>query len=237
MGLIKQPNGYYQARLTGADGKVHSLVFPTRRAAQEQLAEWKLEKRDGTLGRNADRNMTVSEFFDEWYRDVSAETAKATQSGWRKTQKQYFRDFISPVIGNFRMRIISPQMIKRIFIEMTAKEKSPQTQRLVYATLKKMLGDAVENYQYLSVNPVLRKLRPQVPILEAAHLNLAQVKLLLQHVEGKKYGLAIWIQLYLGLRVGELIALQWADVDVQAGRIHIRRTFVGKTGLFRDYPS
>lgn len=236
MGLIKQPNGNYQARIRGADGQLLTEVFATRRAAEEQLAKWKIEKRDGILGRNADRSMTVGEFFEEWYADVSAETAKAVQSGWRKTQKQYFRDFIKPVIGHARMRAVTPQMIKRIFIEMTAKEKSPQTQRLVYATVKKMFGDAVENYQYLTVSPVLRKLRPQVPVMEAPHLNLAQVKELLEHVEDKKYGLAIWIQLFLGLRVGELIALRWSDIDLQEGRIHIRRTYVGKTGLFREYP-
>src|SRR4051812_6930333 len=49
-------------------------------------------------------------------------------------------------------------------------------------------------------------------------------------------GPAIWGQLFLGLRVGELIALRWSDVDLDDGRIHIRRTWVTKTGLFRDYP-
>jgi integrase len=50
------------------------------------------------------------------------------------------------------------------------------------------------------------------------------------------YGLAIWLQLYLGLRAGELIALKWEDLDLETGRVTIRRTFVKKTGAFRDYP-
>ena len=62
------------------------------------------------------------------------------------------------------------------------------------------------------------------------------MKALLSHTEDKKYGLAIWIQIYLGLRVGELIALRWEDIDLETGRIHIRRTYVTKTGLFREYP-
>ncbi len=36
------------------------------------------------------------------------------------------------------------------------------------------------------------------------------------------------------------MALRWEDVDLDfrnnVGRIHIRRTYVSKTGLFRDYP-
>ena len=58
----------------------------------------------------------------------------------------------------------------------------------------------------------------------------------MQHVETERYGLPIWIQIYLGLRIGELMALRWEDIDLEVGRIHIRRTFVSKTGLFRDYP-
>jgi integrase len=56
------------------------------------------------------------------------------------------------------------------------------------------------------------------------------------HVENRKYGLAIWIQIYLGLRAGDLVALRWEDVDLEAGRIHIRRAAVKKTGIVRDYP-
>jgi integrase len=56
-----------------------------------------------------------------------------------------------------------------------------------------------------------------VPIKEARHFNLSEVRTLLLHVEDKPYGLAIWLQLYLGLRVGELQALTWTDVDLTEG--------------------
>lgn len=236
MGLINQPNGHIQARIIGVDGKVHSEVFPTKREAAERLAEWKRKKRDRILGRSSERTLTVTEFFEEWFLDISQETAQELQSGWRKTQKQYFRDFIQPVLGSYRLRAVTPQMVKRVFIQMTNLGKAPQTQRLVYATLKKMFGDAIENYQYLTTNPVLKKLKPSVPEKEAPHLNIHQVKSLLSYVKGKKYGLAIWTQIFLGLRVSELIALKWEDIDLEAGRIHIRRTYVTKTGLFRPYP-
>lgn len=44
------------------------------------------------------------------------------------------------------------------------------------------------------------------------------------------------MQLYLGLRVGELQALRWEDVDLDSGRVTIRRNFIRKTDRFRDYP-
>ncbi len=139
-------------------------------------------------------------------------------------------------MGSVQLRVVTPQMVKRVFTEMAKRGKSPQTQVLVYATLKKMFGDAVENYLYIVSNPVLKKLRPAVPEKEAAHLNLAQTKTLLEHVRNRPYGIAIWIQLYLGLRYAELRALKFSDIDFDEGRITIRRTFIMKTGLVREYP-
>ena len=236
MAISKLPNRKYQARVISLDGRVLTQVFETRRAAQEKVSFWKHEKLNGTIGRVADNSLTVSEFFQEWFQDISGESAKELQSGWRAQQEQYFRTYINPVIGNMRLRLVTPQMIKRVLINMTTLGKSPQTQRLVFATMKKMFGDAVENYQYLGANPVLRKLKPATVLMEAKHLNLLQVKKLLQYSEHRTYGLAIWIQIYLGLRMGELVALRWEDVDLDVGRIHIRRTYVTQTGLFRDYP-
>ena len=68
------------------------------------------------------------------------------------------------------------------------------------------------------------------------HLNLEECRQLLLHVKGKRYGLAIWVQLYLGLRFGEIAALRWQDVDITTGKATIRRTFVKASGKFRECP-
>lgn len=236
MAIRKLPSGNFQARLQGPDGKIVSGVFATRLEAQQQVLTWKSQKEKHAMETKSTRSLSVNEYFEEWFRDSSCETAKEFQSGWRERQYQYYRDYISPVIGTIKLREVVPAQIKRVFTKMAKMDRAPQTQRLVHATMRKMFGDAVENYQYLTFNPVLKKLKPVVPVHEAKHLNLTQVKALLTHVEDKKYGLAIWLQLYLGLRAGELIALKWEDIDLETGRVTIRRTFVKQQGVFRDYP-
>lgn len=236
MPILKRRNGHYQARLVGRDGKIICKTFPNRRDAEVQLLEWRQEKHEGTLGTQALMQITVEDFFHEWFRDVNAEVHETQATGWRALQKQFYRDYIGPVLGKCQLRAVTPQLAKRVLNEMAKVGRAPQTQRLVYATMRKMFGDAVENYQYLTFNPIIRKIKPTVPIKEAKHLNLGQLTRLLEFSADKKYGLAIWIQLYLGLRAGELMALRWEDVDLEVGRIHIRRTYVKKTGFFREYP-
>jgi integrase len=135
-----------------------------------------------------------------------------------------------------RLRDVKPLHVKRVLIEMAKLGKSDQMRLHVFVLMRKMFGEAIETYQYLTFNPVIRKLKPKPVRKEAKHLNLDETKTLLTHVDGKKYGLAIWLQLYLGLRVGELQALRWEDIDLNFGRVTIRRTYVRKMNRFRDYP-
>jgi integrase len=62
------------------------------------------------------------------------------------------------------------------------------------------------------------------------------MKRLLRAVEGKHYELGVWIQLFAGFRIGEVQALRWEDLDLEAGAISVRRTFVRKRNCIRDCP-
>jgi len=235
MAVVKLSNGKFQAKIAILDGRQISRVFETRHLAEEQLAIWKREKREGKQ-HSIYRPPTLDDYFAEWFADVSQERSKENESGWRAVQLQQYRKYVKPFLGRIKLNAITPHIVKKVLNEMAAQGRAPQTQAHVYVLMRKMFGDAVENFQYLQFNPAIRKLRPEVPVKEARRLNLEQIKQLLIHVEGKKYGLAIWLQLYLGLRCGELQALRWEDVDLTDRRVHIRRTYVKKTGKFRDYP-
>jgi integrase len=41
-----------------------------------------------------------------------------------------------------------------------------------------------------------------------------------------KYGYILAANLYLGLRGGELLALQWKDIDLEAGTIYVSKTLI-----------
>jgi len=236
MAISKRANGHYQARVMGPDGRVRAQTFPTKKEALLQERVWKQQKWDGVLGSSADRYLTLNEFFEEWHKDVTEESPVHLQSGWRKAQKQLYDAYVRPQIGGLRLKEIRPPHVKRVLNEMAKLGKSEQTRVHVFGILRKMFGDAMEIYQYATFNPALKKLKPSIPVIEAKHLNLEQAKSLLAHANGKRYGLAIWIQLYLGLRAGELQALRWEDVDLEMGRITIRRTYIRKTEVFREYP-
>jgi integrase len=236
MAIIKQKSGTYQARIQDRNGRILSCVFRTKSEAEAQERKWKDQKKHGAMGGNLSKQLTLDEFFAEWFFDLKAETRANHCSGWRTLQLRLYQRHVSPLLGTYRMHDINPQMVKRVLSEMATKGLAEATQYHVFSLLRKMFRDAIENYQYLTFNPVLRKIKPRIPLKEARHLRVDQIQKLLVHVQHRPYGLAIWIQFYMGLRVGELQALRWEDIDLETGRLSIRRTFIRKTNLFRDYP-
>ncbi len=238
MAVIKLKNGKYQAKLLGADGNVLSRVFTTKREAQEQDQKWKLQKRKGDLAPVWASKITVGEFFHEWWSAVQYQASP----GWRECQLQFFEKYIRPVIGDMKLSMVTPQAVSLVMGKIVAAKKSEQTQLHVYNLLKKMYRDAEELFQLETRSPVLRTLRPKVPRKEAKYLSVDQLKTLLEYVIGKDYDLAIWTQALLGLRVSELIALKWSDVDLDRGIVLICSSYSRKdswatgTKTFRDRP-
>jgi integrase len=234
MPVHKLPSGRFQARATGPAGESLSATFDQRLEAQEQLLKWKRDKREGRKPVRPD--CRFHEFFDRWYERASTGRADKFQSGWRESQLQYFNDYFGPVLGSLMLREVRPHHIEDVLHRMAVRGKAPATQRLVYATMKKVFSDAIELYDCLSENPVKQRLRPAVPTKEAPHLSYDQSVRLLRYVDGKRHGLAIWLQLGLGLRVGEVLALRWEDLDLEGSRVFVRRAYVRRTNQIRDYP-
>lgn len=66
-----------------------------------------------------------------------------------------------------------------------------------------------------------QRIRPQIPVL-----SVTEEQKMLSYLAGHRstYNLGLQICLLTGIRIGELCALKWGDVDLQSGIISIRRT-------------
>jgi integrase len=175
------------------------------------------------------RNKSVQEFLSEWirHRDVS--------DGWRISQDQMLRDYIAPAIGSRKMTSICPMDISNVLSHMASMGRGPQTRRHVYNILRKMFSDAVEN-DLLLKSPVKRQHCPKIPKRHRTYLKPEDARKLLVESRNSPYGAAIWLGVLSGLRPGEIIALQWDSVDLELGKIQIRRDYKKKVRRIEDNP-
>jgi len=230
--IKKDGSKSYQVRLRGSDGFWITDTFERKLDAKAFEVEAKHKQYQGNFVISLKRELTLNQYWQQWKESGRLNVTE----GWKRTQEQMLNDYIAPSLGEKKVSAISPVQIAQVLKSLQDKGRSAQTSRHVFNLLHKMFRDAVEDFQLLNFNPVLRKLKPRIASKERKHLRVEQSLHLLNAVAGEKYELAVWLGLVAGLRVGEIQALKWQNVDLDQGIIHIRGTYARKEKCFRDYP-
>jgi integrase len=108
--------------------------------------------------------------------------------------------------------------------------RSPGTISNALTPLREMLGHAVE-WEYIAANPAAGVRRPRPQHREMQILDAEQIRTLLDGVDkdGDYFLPREWRTFILcaattGMRLGELLALRWGDVDWQNRRLWVRRS-------------
>lgn len=155
-----------------------------------------------------------------WLEQVVCSTVKrSTYSFYHGIMKRY----ILPSLGNMRMDAITTACVQYFIDDLNKKGLKAGTVCGIAGVLKRVLDDAVSK-RVLLVNPgkgviLPKKEAPRSKVLEKT----SQQRLELE-AEKARHGLSVMLALYTGMRIGEICALRWQDVDLEAGIIHVHRT-------------
>lgn len=113
------------------------------------------------------------------------------------------------------------------------------TVRGYHRLISSILSKAVK-WGYIPFNPAVNAELPKLETKEAAHLDEAEARRLLQMLQNEhiKYRAAITFDLLSGLRRGELLGLRWSDVDFDNEAITIVQTssYAKGKGIYTDTP-
>ena len=138
--------------------------------------------------------------------------------------ESYIRVHLKPALGDVQLRDLTPRLLQQYYNYKAESEGlAPKTIVNINLFLHKALTYAVTE-GYINSNPAAsinlsRGNKPQIEILtrdEQARLIRASYR--------HRYGVFVRLVLFTGLRLGELLGLQWGDLDIQSGMLHIQRT-------------
>ena len=179
----------------------------------------------------------LGDFCDVYYKEYAERYLKtSTLASIRTTIKIY----IKPLLGNKRITKISRVDIQKWVNKITDTGKRPKTVQNHYQNLRQIMNYAVD-MDVIDENPCKRIKLPKNTKREISYYGIDEVRDLLKaldSLDNLTLKTAILILLFGGLRKGELLGLNWDDVDFKTNQIHIHRTRMVEAGkgLYEDTP-
>lgn len=165
-------------------------------------------------------SMTVRQYADTWSTGLETSSLKpATVSNYRWILMRY----VLPEVGDVKLVALSPQHVRRLLDTIVGRGVSARTVQLSRAVLRTMLADA-EREQLIHRNVAALVKGPRVERQEVQPWSAEEAARFLASVAEHRLSALFSVGITLGLRKGELLALRWADVDLNGGTLRVHRT-------------
>ena len=239
--------------LQGKPIKKTKTVHGTKKEAEIELAKFVADVQNGMVIEG--KSLKFTDFVEIWKRDYGSKERAPS------TYKRYCRMLetrLLPYFGHFYVNKIKPTDIMQFYDLLskdtqlvrkkdnngskTLKPLSGKTILEHHRLLRAMLHKAVY-WQVIVSNPAERVQPPKVKKPKRKYYDDDQCKILLENLEQLdeeqiKYKTAIILTVFTGVRLGELMGLEWNDIDFRNGIVSINRSsqYLADTGVFTKVP-
>ncbi len=226
---------------TDPDGTRHrrTVTAPTSAGVRDKLDDLRRELRLGTLT-SASQALTVGDYLTEW---IERHRTSVRPSTWRSAE-QHVRVYLIPALGRIPLARLSADDVatalaafqatgrpvrapKRTRGRQNAGGLSPLTVRHIRATLRQALGAAVIAGK-AQRNAAADSRPPYLPHRPITYLSTRDLARLLDATRDDEFGPLYALAATTGLRLGELLGLEWPDVA--DGRLTVRRSLARAQG-------
>lgn len=199
----------------------------TRAQAQRRLRELHLERDRGRLVPTG--GLPLGEWLERWMRDV---VVPQRRQSTRARYEGVIRRHIAPALGHVAIDRLTPAHVQDLELRLSAGGMAAKGVSVVHGVLSGAMRHA-QRLELVQRNPVALVAAPPYRRGEGHAPDVADVLALLRLARNTDHPLQACVHLiaYTGLRRGEALALTWASVDLDAGRILVNASLVrGRAG-------
>lgn len=168
--------------------------------------------------------MTLNAYFDFWMETFAKSGRKATTC---TNYKSYYNTYIKNTIGKKQIGKITKADCQRIINEMIQDGKKHSTMANLKSCLNIVFECALDDDIILK-NPAKNLQIPQTERKERTAIERRQIDLFMEYVKNSEryaYSYPAFVVLFnLGMRIGEMAALTWEDVNFKENIISINKT-------------
>jgi len=218
------------ARIT-VNGKPKKKYGKTQKEVSDWLLETRKAVKDGLPVPS--QRLTITQFLERYLEAVESTVRPSTLRSYQNVIRWY----IIPELGHIKLSRLEPHHLISLYRKKESEGLSPRTVNYIHGILHRSLQVALK-WGYVARNVTELVDAPKLNKKEMKTWTAEQVKQFFVHLQGDR-----WQALYItacgtALREGELLALKWANVDLEEGKLRVVSTvqFIQGQGLVEGEP-
>lgn len=218
-GIVQKKNGKYEARFTNRFGKRISFSGKDLKDVKRRFNEAIYENSQEI---NIKDNIKLDVWYSKWMNVYKYNTIRENS---KMHYNQVYMKHISPVLGNFYLKDITQLQIRELIKKLNEDGYSYETQNKVKILLTDMFNKAMID-DFVKKNPtkgisVKRDENKEIKVLsEEEQISFFDC------CKGTFYDNFFNVAISTGMRIGELAALTWDDIDWDKMVVSVKRTLV-----------
>ena len=228
--IRKRKDGRWEAAITvgyttAGNPKRVSVYGRTREEVAGKL--FKLGARHGAGLLAAPDKVTVSEYLASWLEMKTGDATKPTTLAGYKTSSGH----INRYLGKVRLQALRAPQVQNMYTQLRKPFKDEKGKTLpglqngvnhVHRVFRAALNDAVK-LDLLAASPLAKLNTPAMKPVETLVWTAKEAIQFLEKAVDHRWFALFWLALSTGMRRGELLGLQWGDIDFTRKVLSIKR--------------
>ncbi len=226
-GSIRQrPDGRWEGRYSagfdpGTGKQIQRSVYgKTQKEVRQKLNQITVEIDNGSYTKPL--KLTLGAWLQIWLEEYTGNVKPFTQ----KAYEDRVRLHIIPALGAVKLTDLTPPMVQKFINGLSREEKgkkalAPKTVKNIHGVLHRALLQAVI-VGYIRSNPADHCTLPRITRPDIKPLDDGKIAEFLNVASGTKYEAVFLIDLFTGLRQGEILGLTWDCVDFNNNTIIVK---------------
>lgn len=213
------------------DGQNYKGYCKTAKEAEKALNDKRYEVTHGLYCK--EESITFDGWFDTWINTYKTDIKESTKNQYNNSYQRY----IKPEFGTRKIKLLRPEQLQKFANKMAAKYSATvfrECNFLIFDALQQAVKNRILNknpMEYVTMPKTKEKTKKKA-------LSADQQQAFLEAAEPCEYYRLFKLATLTGMRIGEVLGLQWSDLDFEGREIHITHTlsYIPGKGQYLDRP-
>lgn len=169
---------------------------------------------------NSTCSLTIGHLFSEWFQHIQYKVKESTAANYRMKAEKH----VLPVFSDMKADSLDESAVYSFIKSRQQKGLSNRYISDIIVMMKSVFKYAVRKYHFF--NPLDEISMPRTQKLEIRLLDSIEQKKLQQYIAENPNNTTLGVALSMstGIRIGELCAMQWQDIDLEKRILTVRKT-------------